>query len=643
MIENPNDYIFYASKYKFDRNRDIKIKFDEEVIQMDFEKIKGEDDDKIITGVYFMKKDKSKTNINILINEKIFVKNTQNFIFGIHFSLHNNSEFELSDYESFQIYKLFIENKNIPELNLLLYDNTYNYILSKSIIDFVLFMEILENYKENEERLNKLFIKFPSIETPKININELKKNEIKYFNLINKYKVEKFNLSKINENKLKKGQIIIKIFLNICLLFEKFDEYYNNNKKKKEEIYKIIHLNQTIEYIFLKKKMEKFFETTSEFEKVKNILKDCKFYDNFLYILSHLVKNKKRNKNNTIDIGKYSSEVYDVSKDDDLYSIKENYEIIKQEIPKFYINEIIINKYYSFLKKNDIEKLIEYKNIFGISKDLINKINECVTNIFFSLQFQNIEICNFIQKYLNNNIDWLKHSLTCYKLVNIFDFKNINSNFIDEYRKLNLRLLLNKDSFSNYQTHLVDKNLDNIKDIFQLIDFSFDDSNEKEYLDNILLIIVRNIIQNKDEKVKSLINILKILIDKKIDYSFIIKFIHILEYYLPLENLMDLYIEILNDRIIDNEKINENIVIQLNNISSNDNKKFEKIISKLEGNQEYLNKLLQINHNNMKKNMILKENDFFIEDESEGIKLIKIILNNPLLKNNILNLKNEGL
>ena len=38
MIENPNDYIFYASKYKFDRNRYIIIKFDEEVIQMDIEK-----------------------------------------------------------------------------------------------------------------------------------------------------------------------------------------------------------------------------------------------------------------------------------------------------------------------------------------------------------------------------------------------------------------------------------------------------------------------------------------------------------------------------------------------------------------------------------------------------------------------------
>ena len=145
----------------------------------------------------------------------------------------------------------------------------------------------------------------------------------------------------------KKGQLFIKIFLYICLLFEKFNEYYKNNKKKKEIINEIIHLNQTIEYIFLKNKIEKFIETTSEFDKVKSILKECKFYDNFLYILSHLIKKKKRNKDN-IDIEKYSNEVYDVAKDDDLNFIKENYDIIKSKIPNFYINENIINKYFSF-------------------------------------------------------------------------------------------------------------------------------------------------------------------------------------------------------------------------------------------------------------------------------------------------------
>jgi hypothetical protein len=188
MIKNPNEYIFYASKYQSDREKDIKIKFDEEMISMDFEKVKTEDDNKIITGVYFVKIDKSKKEYKIIINEKLFIKNHQNFIYGIDSSIIDNSEFELSDYELFQIYKSFIENKNIPELNLLFYENTYNYISSTSIVDFVLYMEILENYKENEDKLKFLFKRFPSIETPKINIKELKKNEIKYFNLIIIYK-----------------------------------------------------------------------------------------------------------------------------------------------------------------------------------------------------------------------------------------------------------------------------------------------------------------------------------------------------------------------------------------------------------------------------------------------------------------------
>ena len=635
MIKNPNEYIFYASKYQSDREKDIKIKFDEEMISMDFEKVKTEDDNKIITGVYFVKIDKSKKEYKIIINEKLFIKNHQNFIYGIDSSIIDNSEFELSDYELFQIYKSFIENKNIPELNLLFYENTYNYISSTSIVDFVLYMEILENYKENEDKLKFLFKRFPSIETPKINIKELKKNNIKYFDLINKYKLEKFNLSKINENMEKKGQLFIKIFLYICLLFEKFNEYYKNNKKKKEIINEIIHLNQTIEYIFLKNKIEKFIETTSEFDKVKSILKECKFYDNFLYILSHLIKNKKRNKDN-IDIEKYSNEVYDVAKDDDLNFIKENYDIIKSKIPNFYINENIINKYFSFLKKNDIDKLIRYKNIFGVSKNLISKINECVQNILFSLKFKNFEICNFIQQYLNNNIDWLKQSITCYELINIFDWKNIDSNFIEEYRKLNLRLLFNKEYFQIYQNNLVEKNKnsDNINDIIQLIDFNFDDTKEKEYIDNLLLTIIINIIQKNEEKNKSLINILKTLVDMKIDNSYIEKFIKILGDNLPQENLIDLYIEILNNRIIDNKEINENILTHLNILSINGNKKFEKIISKLDDKQ-YLNQLLQFNYKNNKKP---KENDFFIEDESEGIKFIKIILNNPSLKNNLLNL-----
>ena len=174
----------------------------------------------------------------------------------------------------------------------------------------------------------------------------------------------------------------------------------------------------------------------------------------------------------------------------------------------------------------------------------------------FSLKFKNFEICNFIQQYLNNNIDWLKQSITCYELINIFDWKNIDSNFIEEYRKLNLRLLFNKEYFQIYQNNLVEKNKnsDNINDIIQLIDFNFDDTKEKEYIDNLLLTIIINIIQKNEEKDKSLINILKTLVDMKIDNSYIEKFIKILGDNLPQENLIDLYIEILNNRIIDNER-----------------------------------------------------------------------------------------
>ena len=119
--DNPSDYIIYGLKFK-DPKIEIEPKFkweEDEVQNINKEQINSN------IRIYYFPINHEHKNLEISFgNQKIFVKNSQNFIFDKNFTNYHLEHF--SQYEKFKAYKQFVENSE--ELKHLLFEDCINYL-----------------------------------------------------------------------------------------------------------------------------------------------------------------------------------------------------------------------------------------------------------------------------------------------------------------------------------------------------------------------------------------------------------------------------------------------------------------------------------------------------------------------------------
>ena len=366
--DNPSDYIIYGLKFK-DSKTEIEPKFkweEDEVQNINKEQINSN------IRIYYFPINHEHKNLEISFgNQKIFVQNSQNFIFDKNFTNYHLEHF--SQYEKFKAYKQFVENSE--ELKHLLFEDCIK-LFENDSINFSIFMEVLLFFKEDDNKKKMLFDQISSSKVRTIKMEELSQSE-EYKTLIKSLKDED------------KGQFIIKVYLNILDTSLNWEAFL---KKKKDDKMKIIRSNKTIENIYIEEKLGK------KKEEILNY--DCKFFENYLYLMSKLEKIPQQK---NIDIETLNG--------DNINNIIKYYKIIKINNKDFKISQNIINKYLvKFENKNNIEKIIQLLNIGDYSERFNDAINKTLENIIDNSNLSNIEICNFLKTtIISNNI--LNHKL----------------------------------------------------------------------------------------------------------------------------------------------------------------------------------------------------------------------------------------
>ncbi len=101
-------------------------------------------------------------------------------------NIKDSSIIEMSIFEKFKSYKKFVKKSDIPNLLNIFYNDSIK-LCQKLSIHLLIFLDILQHFKEQEEKTNKLFRNFAlTSKFNDFNIDELKEldNKYKYIELI---------------------------------------------------------------------------------------------------------------------------------------------------------------------------------------------------------------------------------------------------------------------------------------------------------------------------------------------------------------------------------------------------------------------------------------------------------------------------
>ncbi len=423
--ENPKNFIFYVIQFKETfHESELKFYMDGKEIKTEnyeCERKKNNIKNNIISKIYYFQRISQEGKVKITYkNKEDEQKLIENFLYDQ--KLLSYSQIELSYYEKFILYKEFIIKINSPKLKQMLYENSMTLFTKKSM-DFLLIMDLLEYYSNNEQKRGVIFSLVNTQNFFEINYNELNLKRDLYLKIIEYYQPEKYDISKINQSHPNEyGQLIVMLYLYICLDFDKFEIYYNKHKfdkKKKKIIYYIITHNKTTEYLFIIQKTLKDFTNTKNHDKLKNMLIQCNYFENFIFLLDYYTKNSNK--------GILQSEIkdsYSITPQDDLVKIISNYEEIVSSLPNLQKNEKIIgiwNKYRNLFEKNKkMKSLIELKSVLRTSSIIIS-INNCLKKCLTSVYYTNMEICEFIKINLVSKISSLKGTINYIDLFKHFD------------------------------------------------------------------------------------------------------------------------------------------------------------------------------------------------------------------------------
>ena len=220
--QNPEELLFFIFRLKEDSKKqklNIKLEDKTEII-IESKDLKKDSNENFITRIVYFKIIKGK-NYLITFGTKTSSLNYNNELQFIYDDiLKDNSIIEMFIFEKFKSYKKFVENSDIPKLLNIFYNDSFKLCLKPSI-HFLILLDILQHFREQSEKTNKLFRNFSLVyKFNNFNIDELKElnDKHKYIELI-EYLTQNQNLSLKSKNE-ERGKVMVMIFLYVCLSYE---------------------------------------------------------------------------------------------------------------------------------------------------------------------------------------------------------------------------------------------------------------------------------------------------------------------------------------------------------------------------------------------------------------------------------------
>ena len=163
--ENSNELLFFVLKLKKDSIDKICNVIDEKKKQILSESIdleKQRNENFIIRIIYF-KKITNKNSYLISFGTKkniINYNNESQFLYDD--IIKDSSIIEMSIFEKFKFYKIFVENSGLPNLINTFYNDSFKLCL-KNTIHLLIFLDVLEHFKGEDEKtcviLNSIILK----------------------------------------------------------------------------------------------------------------------------------------------------------------------------------------------------------------------------------------------------------------------------------------------------------------------------------------------------------------------------------------------------------------------------------------------------------------------------------------------------
>ena len=484
--ENPEELLFYIINIREELKKKYNIIYtddDKREVTIYSEELEKENNENYITIIFYFKKVNSNKSFIFHYDSKSYIinnNNDQNFLYDD--KLKDYSIIEISNYEKFKFYKKFVDKYSTSNLKEILYRDSYN-ICQKSPINFLFFLQILEYYKENEEKTNKLFSNFfLSSKLDNIDINEL--NNKKYIELIELFiKNENINFKGNNEEK---GKLNVMILLYFSLSFEdKFINFLKSNENNKEQIYNVLNKIEVIEELFIEKKLGTIIQESNDVNEVNDLLNNCKYFPNFIFLLTFYIKNSNKLKLNE----KIFSKQYEISIDDNLKLMLERYKEIQNVDSSININKKIYEKYVNLYKsKLNWKPLLLLINEIDNKEELYKIINEIINEIFIKEEFNNIKICKFIQENLIPKIYILKGQINLILEKN-FNLNDLSNEVIVEFKNCKLEILYGDEKYLEQQEKLINttNNFKTLSDTLKLFTFENIDKNRFDMLNNYII------------------------------------------------------------------------------------------------------------------------------------------------------------
>ena len=619
--ENPEELLYYIIRRKDD---DKQIKFSvcwdtpkrEEIIP-DFKDLRKENNENYTTRIYYFKKNDQKIQITLTLGPKSFNLNNINFDQIFHYNDWPKifSIIEMSLYEKYKSYKQFVEmlSSASPKLKEIFYEDCVK--LCSNNLNFLIFLDTLEYYKNNEKLSNKLFVYLSQCsQFDNFDIKMLQNSEKNYIELIEYFTQNKNLNSQNNEDKGKKRALII---IYMCLSFEdKFKQYYHNNKKDKKSINYELNQIQSVEELYIEKKIRKKIETSNKKDKVYELIKRCKYFSDFIFLFSLLIKNPN---NFNFD---FSKKYYEITNEDNIELIIKRYKEIKNKINSFSINKKIWQDYcLQFQSKNNLNNLLLLKDVIDDKENFISSINQVIKNIIADSNLSNLEICKIIQKNLTSNLDWMKGKINL-NLANYFDLEDLSDEVIKEFKNCKLNELYEEQNLFLEQNFFILKSgslkiLENTLKLFNF-DYNLKKKEEKNRFEEIIksiINIIGNIFKNyKEYEEKYLYNIINFMLSIGIGSNQIKELILTIRTKLPFNHVLDILTTILNENIIKYKDINNDIINYLFENSLNKNK-IDVLLTKIK-NKTYLKYILTQKDLKSQKFLIpIPQKSDFLQDE----------------------------
>ena len=144
-----------------------------------------------------------------------------------------------------------------------------------------------------------------------------------------------------------------------------------------------------------------------------------------------------RSKKIQVDLSKNS---YKILNEDNLELIISRYEEIKNQVPSVIISQNHWDNYRNIYKSHlNLKKLLLLHKVLNNQTEFFEAINYVIQE-YLETSPSSLEICEFIQKFLTSNLDWIKGKFTVI-LGKYFNLKNLSNDEIEEFKKCKLKEL----------------------------------------------------------------------------------------------------------------------------------------------------------------------------------------------------------